>query len=61
MERRLQVTGFQLLSGLGSVSAGYMVIDYGYWLSFGLAAVALIGSAAVFALTFEEWQGDTAA
>ena len=54
----MRVTGFQLLSGLGSVSAGYMVVEYGYWLPFALAALALVGSAAIFALVFEEWPAE---
>jgi MFS family permease len=57
----MRVTGFQLLSGLGSVSAGYMVVEYGYWLPFSLAAVALVGSATVFALAFEECESEKVA
>ena len=35
-----------------------MVVEYGYWLPFALAALALVGSAAIFALVFEEWPAE---
>jgi predicted MFS family arabinose efflux permease len=41
----LRVTGFQLSSAAGSVMAGRMIVSAGYGFTFGLAAVAVFGSA----------------
>ncbi|MSS70479.1 MAG: MFS transporter [Candidatus Latescibacteria bacterium] len=41
----LRVTGFQLSAAVGSVMAGRMIVSVGYGLTFGLAAVAVFGSA----------------
>ena len=48
----LRVAGFQILSGLGSFSAGTLILDYGYWLPFLLAGLAQAGSVTVFLIAF---------
>ena len=47
-----RVTGFQILSALGSVWAGELILSYGYWIPFGLACLARIGSALLFLAVF---------
>lgn len=48
----LRVTGFQCLSALGSIWAGLLIVEHGYWAAFALAGLARLGSALVFLFAF---------
>jgi predicted MFS family arabinose efflux permease len=48
----LRVTGFQCLSALGSIWAGTLIVQHGYFAAFGLAGVALLASTFVFFIAF---------
>ena len=47
-----RVTGFQILSGLGSFAAGWLILEYGYGVSFALAGFFALASAVVFLVAF---------
>ncbi|NKB68285.1 MAG: MFS transporter [Candidatus Latescibacteria bacterium] len=47
-----RVCGFQLLSFVGSLLGGVLIIDYGYWAAFGLACGARITSGLIMAAFF---------
>jgi MFS family permease len=48
----LRVTGFQVLSAIGSIWAGFLIVEHGYWASFALAGLARLCSALVFLFVF---------
>lgn len=48
----LRVTGFQCLSAIGSIWAGLLIVEHGYWAAFALAGLARLGSALVFLVVF---------
>jgi len=48
----LRVTGFQCLSAIGSVWAGFLIVDHGYEAAFALAGLARLCSASVFLFVF---------
>ena len=56
----LRVTGFQLLSALGSIWAGGLILRFGYGVSFGLAGLALLVSATIFGTRFNWRKGQPA-
>ena len=47
-----RVCGFQLLSFLGSILGGMLIVDYGYGAAFGLACVSRISSGLIMVLFF---------
>ena len=47
-----RVCGFHLLSFLGSILGGMLIVDYGYGAAFGLACVSRISSALIMVLFF---------
>ena len=47
-----RVCGFQLLSCVGSILGGMLILEHGYWASFGLACVARISSGLIMAAFF---------
>ncbi|MGA1196305.1 MAG: MFS transporter [Candidatus Latescibacterota bacterium] len=48
----LRVTGFQCLSAIGSIWAGFLIVEHGYWAAFALAGFARLGSALTFLIVF---------
>lgn len=48
----LRVTGFQCLSAFGSIVAGFLIITYGYGVTFFLAGLARMTSAFIFLVIF---------
>ena len=48
----LRVTGFQIPSGLASLAAGFLIIEYGYWATFALAGVLRLASALILLVAF---------
>ena len=47
-----RVCGFQLFMFAGSLLGGILILDYGYWAAFGLAAVARMSSGFIMAAFF---------
>ena len=47
-----RVTGYQILSGLGSLVAGPLILHWGYGISFALAGACNLASAAIFLAVF---------
>ncbi|MEE2754779.1 MAG: MFS transporter, partial [Candidatus Latescibacterota bacterium] len=48
----VRVTGFQIPSGIASVCAGFLIVKYGYWLTFALAGILRLASAVIFFAVF---------
>jgi MFS family permease len=48
----LRVTGFQCLSAIGSIWAGFLIVEHGYWAAFAFAGLARLGSALVLLIAF---------
>lgn len=48
----VRVAGFQVPSGIASFVAGFLIVKYGYWLTFGLAGVLRFASAVIFVWAF---------
>jgi len=50
----LRVTGFQIPSGIASLIAGFLIVRYGYWLTFVIAAGLRFTSAMTFLVAFRK-------
>ena len=48
----VRVAGFQIPSGIASVTAGFLIVKYGYWITFGLSGVLRLTSAFIFLIAF---------
>jgi len=48
----VRVTGFQIPSGIASVTAGFLIVRYGYWITFALAGALRMTSAFIFFFAF---------
>jgi MFS family permease len=48
----LRVMGFQCLSAIGSIWAGILIVEHGYWAAFALGGLARLGSALVLLAVF---------
>ena len=48
----VRVTGFQIPSGIASVAAGFLIVEYGYWITFALAGAFRLTSALIFYFSF---------
>lgn len=50
----LRVTGFQIPSGLASLAAGFIIVEYGYWATFALGGAMRLASALILLLVFKD-------
>ena len=48
----VRVAGFQIPSGIASLVAGFLIVRYGYWLTFTLAAALRLMSGVIFLVVF---------
>jgi MFS family permease len=48
----IRVTGFQIPAGIASVCAGFLIVKYGYWLTYALSGVLRLTSAVIFFFVF---------
>ena len=48
----VRVTGFQIPSGIASFTAGFLIVEYGYWITFALAGSLRFVSAIIFYIAF---------
>ena len=48
----VRVTGFQIPSGIASFTAGFLIVRYGYWITFALAGALRMTSAFIFYFAF---------
>jgi MFS family permease len=48
----VRVAGFQIPAGVASLVAGFLIVQYGYWLTFTLAAALRLASGAIFMVAF---------
>lgn len=48
----VRVTGFQIPSGIASFVAGFLIVRYGYWITFALAGALRMTSAFIFYFAF---------
>lgn len=52
----LRVTGFQIPAGIASMTAGFLIVEYGYWATFALAGATRMASALILLLAFRHKQ-----
>ena len=48
----VRVAGFQIPSGIASLGAGFLIVKYGYWLTFTIAAALRLTSGLIFLIAF---------
>lgn len=48
----VRVVGFQIPSGIASLVAGFLIVQYGYWLTFAIAAGLRLASGIIFLIAF---------
>ena len=50
----VRVTGFQIPSGVASFVAGFLIVTYGYWMTFALSGGLKLTSALIFLAAFKD-------
>lgn len=48
----VRVTGFQIPAGIASITAGFLIVKYGYWITFALSGALRLTSALIFLVAF---------
>ncbi|MBT6145907.1 MAG: MFS transporter [Gemmatimonadetes bacterium] len=56
----LRVTGFQIPSGIASLAAGFLIVEYGYWATFALAGTTRLMSALILFFVFKDTKPEEA-